>query len=386
MQISAIFAALLLGISVCVANGADEPEAPTQPAPQDAIAVGAIEFFAKAEAAVVPDGYTKSANASQLAWGESYVLMAYLSMYEATGDRAYLQRFLEHADRVLVRRDDRTGVGDELRGRVMPAWSTTKYTKDKRYAWIAHTGMITYPMARWVYLAKTDDVLGGQYPEQIRRYEQDIVETVSAFDDCWRDGPGDGEGYYHSVYLGKALPLNMQNAFGRTLVALWLATGDETYRRRAEKLARYFKNRITKDGDRYVWAYWPADSTRIEDVSHAAINVDFAFVCYRAGIVFDKADMEAFVQTFKGICRGAEGFAGRIDGTGEPKYSASVARWLHLAFIAPELRKAYWEYLQATVGTKPVAEMVGSAYLAETARGYRPDNPVDPTELQGQAD
>jgi hypothetical protein len=58
---------------------------------------------------------------ARLAWGESFFLQAYLLMYEATCDRGYLRKVVDHADRVLASRDEVRGVVDS-RGRSLPAW------------------------------------------------------------------------------------------------------------------------------------------------------------------------------------------------------------------------------------------------------------------------
>ena len=73
-------------------------------------------------------------------------------MYEGTGDPRYLRRVKEHFDAILANRDDRHNVKDQVRNKVMPLWSTTRYSRPKRYSWIVHAGMITFPIARWVYL------------------------------------------------------------------------------------------------------------------------------------------------------------------------------------------------------------------------------------------
>src|SRR5215472_761244 len=50
-------------------------------------------------------GYSESLNAKgELAWSESYMLMAYVDMYRATQDPAYLRRLTEHFDRLLQNR------------------------------------------------------------------------------------------------------------------------------------------------------------------------------------------------------------------------------------------------------------------------------------------
>ena len=342
------------------------------PAGADEIAAAAIKGFAAAEAKIGPDGYSRSTDAANLAWGESYVLMAYLAMWEGTGEAKYLDRFLEHTDRVLANRDDRRKVTDQVRKKVMPSWSTGRYSGGKRYAWVVHAGMITYPMARWVYLAKRDGALRKTHADRIARYEKDLAETVAAFDGSWRDGPGDGEGHYYGQYLRKRLPLNQQNAMGRTLVAMYLATGQAKCRRRAEKLARFFNNRIRKTPQKYAWSYWGGGSG-VEDFSHAAINADFAFACCRAGIGFDAEDMKAFARTF----------AGRISPKGslaKMRHAPQAGRWLHLAFFDPRLRRMCCEYYKDRWATTGTAGLVAAAYLVETARPFKPEKPISPKQ------
>lgn len=58
---------------------------------------------------------------SQLAWGESYVLMAYLTMYEVTHDTKYLDKFILHGDAAINKTDKARGVRD-YRGRSLRAW------------------------------------------------------------------------------------------------------------------------------------------------------------------------------------------------------------------------------------------------------------------------
>ncbi|RJQ52735.1 MAG: hypothetical protein C4521_09515 [Actinobacteria bacterium] len=57
----------------------------------------------------------------QYAWGESYVLAAYVMMYEATGETRYLDKFVEHANAVSAATDAARGVKD-YRGKTLGAW------------------------------------------------------------------------------------------------------------------------------------------------------------------------------------------------------------------------------------------------------------------------
>ena len=60
-------------------------------------------------------------------------------------------------------------------------------------------------------------------------------------------------------------------------------------------MADRFKAQITG----YRWNYWGGPYAGVgEDVSHAAINVDFAALCMQNGITFTDVDMRGFGQTF----------------------------------------------------------------------------------------
>jgi hypothetical protein len=73
------------------------------------------------------DGF-KTGSGDQIAWGESYIMLAYVDMYRATKDTSYLDKLVDHADSVLRQRDDVRGFKD-YSGRSRPAWSVGgKYT------------------------------------------------------------------------------------------------------------------------------------------------------------------------------------------------------------------------------------------------------------------
>jgi len=340
----------------------------------DPYAEPATAAFGRLAAKAGPPDEATLGDASGLAWGESYVLKSYVAMYEGTGKTSYLEELVRRGDRVLAFRDDRRKVQDVVRERVMPSWSTGKYSDGKRYAWIVHAGMITYPLARFAWLVKSRPELGKAFGAKAAAYEKDVIETVKAFDKYWKEGPGKGEGFYWGLVLGKALPLNQQNALGRTQVMLWLTTGQAVYKERAEKLARYFKNRMKLTEDRYTWAYW--DQGGAEDISHAAINVDFAYLCYRGRLVFEKEDMARLARTLQHCGRGKEGFALTVDGQGETNYSMQAGRWGHLGFVSPEVRVLLFEYFKENWEKNTVGGMVAAAYLVETSRPFTFTEPI----------
>ncbi|MCE5252246.1 hypothetical protein LLG96_18755 [bacterium] len=332
-----------------------------------------------------PEGDSRGPTGSELAWGESYILMGFVSAYEATGDTLFLSRLCEHATNMFAIRDDFTDIHDDYRGRVIPAWSSNRYTNGKQYAWLVHAGMVTFPLARFVYLVRREPSLEMQFGDRARMILSRVRETVSCFDCEFVDGPSAGEGYYTGIN-GAILPLNQMNAMGRTCVALWLATGDRYYRDRASALANYLKNRLRLDSekDAYDWSYrvYPDGSCEgSEDVSHASINADFAFQCCRAGIVFTKGDMKRFAHTVIRVIAAGDSISSRIDGSGgyNATYADQAGRWLHFSYFEPGVGDILYGYLSDRLRKGELGVPTGiitAAYYCETGnRGFRKEKP-----------
>ncbi len=73
------------------------------------------------------DPWVRAPEGSTLAWGESYLLDAFMDLYEATKDTKYLEVVAERGKRLLTHRDDKRGVVDGS-GESRPAWSVgSKY-------------------------------------------------------------------------------------------------------------------------------------------------------------------------------------------------------------------------------------------------------------------
>lgn len=312
-----------------------------------------------------PDRWRTSRDGGELGWEWAHKAMAYLAIFEATGERKWLDRLMTDFDLVLANRDDRTATRDQVRDRVMPSWSTSTYSKGQRYAWMVHAGLITYPMVRIAWLIRRDPNLRPLYGPQAEVWVRRVAETVAAFDGSWRDGPQPSEGHYRDDYLRVPLPFNQQAAMGRTLVMMWLLTGDPAYRHKAARMAAYLRNRLRPDGDAWVWDYSPETSSP-EDISHGGIEVDFAVLCHSLGLVFTDADMRRFVATFRRCFRPGQGFTRFVNGTGDFAWSWAMTRWLHLAYLDYDVADLYH---RARGLQRGMQQPLSLAYLAEVSRG-----------------
>lgn len=301
-----------------------------------------------------------------LAWGRSYVLQAYLSMYRATGDAHYLNKFIAGADQALAARDSVRGVKD-YRGLSLPAWRAAgNYTLDgKHYIFAVHTGMIAYPLADFADIVYKNNLT--QYRGKADIYLQAAKDAVAVHADEWRESGN--EGWYAARkgapvwFDGIGVPFNMYLAMARTELSIYRATGEQIYLDRATKMARHFKNKLRLDAasGAYIWDYWwgpgysgwkassglsvnspsYAGYRGIEDLSHGAIDVAFAHMAFSDGIVFTEQDMQRFGNTVeKKLIRSDGQVNSRVDGNlylaQAPSY---LGMWLEFNPYAPSMFK-----------------------------------------------
>ena len=280
----------------------------------------------------------------EIAWGESYQLSALVEMFDATRDPKYAPLIVKLSDWMAKSLDDRQGLRDEIRGRIVTAWSSTNYSQGKRYAWAVHTGMIVAPMARFAAVVRSEPALKERWSADADRLLKIAEEAVSVHEAEYREGPAADEGYIYCPYLKKHLPLNMQNALARAWLAIDDATKQPKHRERVLRLAQFLKNRLRpmEDGS-YVWTYWPPLQGKVEsfeDISHASINVDFMVLCYDHGIVFTRDDMARLKKTlFQRVLLANDRVSDTVGGGDKfNKHRPAVLRWGRLGRHFPEVR------------------------------------------------
>jgi hypothetical protein len=291
------------------------------------------------------DGYSKSTNETgNLAWGESLYLEAYLDMYEGTGNPKYLDKFVLHADRIFANTDKVRNIKD-YKGRSLVGWCATKYNVDQvRVVYLAHTGMLVYPLIRFSSIIRKGDY-ADQYRLAAIRYRQTSIEALSVFDHNWIDNPQTKEGYYRFdadepkdilVLKNMPLPFNQQLAAGRALIVLCKETGEKSYCEKASGLARHFKNRLKQDKNgASIWHYWYDEGFKlyaaVEKYTYAAIDIAFAIMAQQNGIVFELSDINGFLETYHHNMFLNGEAATQVNGEGRGKNVILSGGWLDLS-------------------------------------------------------
>ncbi|HET6585311.1 MAG TPA: Ig domain-containing protein [Nannocystaceae bacterium] len=314
-----------------------------------------------------------------LAWGESYVMSSLAAMYRVTNHPMYLDRLAEHVDALLLQRDDARGVAD-YRGVSGACWRNISYQPPTPYCYAVHTGMLVTPMLEFVVAVETSPWAeqpsydGETFAAKAERYLVAAQESVAFHEFEW-----DPDGHYtfpnvpNLPAAGAVQPLNQSNALGRAHILLAALTDDADQLAKATALATRFRAQITTGSDgAFLWNYAGGTyASTGEDISHAAINVDFAVMAAQHGIVFDDDDVLAFVRTFTSrVYVNDATFADHVGGgsTNDSSYRAQIGRWASLAPWSPTVyaavRDAYdRDYPAAGIGSGSL--LLGWGLLAE---------------------
>lgn len=357
--------------------------------PRPAAAISARVAFEARDAALKNGAcYTAAAytNASgTLGWGQSYCLMAYSALYRTTHDPKWLDKLADQSLATLAKTDAALGLKD-FAGKSGPCWQATKYSASKKpYCWVVHSGMLTYPMAELALYVAADPALKtrkiklkgaahgktlGAVADQLRAA---VAKTIAWHEHQWRNGKAGDGGYIFDPkatflpYAGKIMPLNQHNAMGRTLLAMYQLTGQSSYLNKAIRMAKRQAMAMQASGPALVWNYWgDAYKSPGEDISHAAINVDFIRQTYDAGVVFNALTMVGLGATFfhkvYGFDGGISGYVGAYTSAG--KYDAQLGRWLRMTPWQPSLYTAARYSLDAVKSTNG-SMLYSLALLAE---------------------
>ena len=326
------------------------------------------------------DRYFKRDNKNGgLTWQDSKILLAYVKLYEKTGEPWLLEKAVKLSNDLLSFRDDETGI-ENFAGKITPTWSSERYTDGNRYSHIVHSGMILYPIIRLAYILKADGV--HDFESQQENFISRAEETVLYHEFQWNNETGCYEFREDAAFLsypGEALPFNQQTAFGRVLLFLYLLTENELYKKRAIKLVDFIKENFNLKEEAYSWQYRNAPFSRVDDIGHAGLVIDFLALCYKYNIAVTDVDIQRLIYTYKkNVFRFNSKPARYINGTGEG-HELSLPGWLVLSFWD---RTVYDETLQYFVENKLYENMKCSGRYFQAISNFIYYAPFDITGIR----
>jgi hypothetical protein len=260
-------------------------------------------------------------------WHAASGMNTFVNMYEATGNRSWLDYGYMYYD-FLVRNLD--SGPDGYQGWIGPYMYDTKYWCDVHVGdAILWKGILDYSV-----LVLGDESLRAVdvYREKAQSYaELAAKHCIEKWDarGTWREdgpagayvswtkylAPGDSSTWRFGAEVAGSnlsLPFNKQNDMAQVCIRLFRITGKKFYRDRAEKIFFRMKRQFQYFDDHYVWNYWepfgPWDIDRAGSKprhwvgvhpyrNYQAGEVDQIVDAYHAGLVFDERDIQRIINT-----------------------------------------------------------------------------------------
>ncbi len=280
-------------------------------AAEDLPGVFAERIYAWGASTKDSDAFLKTANSANLAWGESYVLRAFVSAYRLTGDTYWLRRVCTHADSLIAHaRDFPEGeYYDPVYADGYLGWGCKNYS-DQYDEYMVHDGHVTTPVAAFVAEVYKDSTLWDEFGERAQAYFSFIADNIAAKWLAIAPRTSSGSGETLRLWRGwQILPHNQYAAFGSLLLFLddavntprFGATHPERvtdeYGRLARDMGEYFRKRLQRNAatDSYGWAYVGYGTG--EDASHANLELELVWWLHERGLVFSDQDMARFART-----------------------------------------------------------------------------------------
>ena len=229
-----------------------------------------------------------------------YILSGTLSMYEATGDRAYLERVLAWAETMVAEARIVDDNGDRN-------WSGPWSYAGAEISYQLYDQQGSTELARLARIILTDPDLEERYGTRARViYEfvkQDIVDKILFV--------RDQVDWYRDQVVQQEQPMSDKVALMmRILTDLYLIDGERRYGDLLTELARDFQRRFQPYRDALIWdlgirfpvKYGACDGKGcLMDTSHGN-RYPYAVVdLYRAGIVFTKDDVEGLGELLRHV-------------------------------------------------------------------------------------
>ncbi|MFI7615392.1 hypothetical protein ACIBP6_29595 [Nonomuraea terrae] len=309
-------------------------------------------------------------------------------------------------DRILAAYPSSMLVTAKALGAGVPAAGSTPLVSQP-VVFTVHTGMITWGMASFARVVFGTPTLRSvpKYRAKAEEYLQAVRDAAAAHDDEWRQ-TDDGYGYFvwnkgtPLAYDGTEQPTNQFLALGQTYAEIYAATGDRFYGDRVRALARTFARELKPSpNDAYTWSYWPTfghtyrgftksqeiseftpsgnGARQIEDLSHGAIDVEFAVLAFRNQLGFNGADMVRLARAYTRNMattdpQGVPTTTLRVDGTGGFAAAGQylqAPRWMALAPWDEALHPhALSVYVGRDLQVDQGSHLLGVAYLNWGAR------------------
>ncbi len=307
-------------------------------------------------------GWTNEDN-GRFANDDAPAMEAMYLLYANTRDPRYAEMAYAYGQKIIAAGDDVMKRVDVRRGnRMLPGWSSTRYTVDKsRTQFLLNSAIIASQLVQGNRLLK-GSAQSALAPDSWLSYSERVFNEVFVPD--WKQ-VSPTSGYFEDSYFPEVskirMPVNQYVMAGNFALELYKSTNNSRYLQYATQTANYLRSELILRNGAYLWCYskYVADNqcTSLDDFSHAQYVLKFMLNMGNAGVNFTSVEMERIGGTFNTHLVGPGGIYFYLGGypylapSGNPPYKQNP--WLHY-FIdllgSSNANRAYFEnYLKSWV-------------------------------------
>jgi hypothetical protein len=262
---------------------------PTLPTPDELYAY--LERGARRLTTTEPDDLGPIGSRGRaLAWNWSFWGRAMVFAYRATSEDRFLELFVTTLSGILEQRDDRLGLIDAAKGRVVAGWGTDLGGAHLNEVTVA--GLSTLPICEFLLLLRDDSRVSERYGDTAAEYLAVVEDVVWQFEDDYRLTPFGGQ--YLNAATRSPEPLNHTHALAATFAHLAALTPAHRYREKVIEIGQFFRSSVTEEPNgSWSWPYVAAPgsgaSRPAEPIWKAGTTLEFPVAAIRHGLAFADA-------------------------------------------------------------------------------------------------
>ncbi|MEM9313169.1 MAG: hypothetical protein AAGA95_00965 [Pseudomonadota bacterium] len=258
----------------------------------------------------------RNRNGGVFAWGSRNLGKTAVVAYKRTGQKRFLQLYVDYFNNIMTLRDEVLGIHDDHHGRIMSSWGVDGTYFGRRRGqgkWVGHItffAAIMQPATSFARIVRNDPKL-----KEFEPFAEEVVSlyrrAYPEFDMDFKAVPDTIFRWYWRPLIGKFEATNHVHLLGESLLDMYVLTGDELYADRVRMFLRVFETSVMLDDDGLAaWTYFPyfqqerhiqkyIQERHSEVVWKGALTVPFVYQAVQDGFELNPATYAAITKTIR---------------------------------------------------------------------------------------
>ncbi len=242
------------------------------------------------------------------AWNAYAFGAAALVAFDKTGERLFLELYIEYFEQLFELRDTILGKHDDFHDKKMNSWGSNNIDERK---WISHVtifSVVMLPATEFARRINENSELSefSDFADQVVNY---FNAAYSEFDSDQKPIPESDEFWYWRPLEEKFEATNHLHLQGQVLLNMYAMTGDDTHRERIEDIIQVFERGVEVDDQGLAaWNYHPYFQVKhamkspnarekSEPTWKAGNTVPFLYQAHSDGFKIDPVVLNAVTKT-----------------------------------------------------------------------------------------